>query len=62
MKPTQPPPDAPNWQSRINVALSVLHQRPACARTAELAQAALNGATVQDLFDMERLGIGLGEL
>lgn len=54
------PPD--NWRSRCNIARSLLNQREPSERLIELVHAALDGATVQDLFDMERLNVGFGDL
>lgn len=57
MKPTHAPEGPPvDWQGRCNLARSILDQRPAGQHTADLARLALDGATVQDLLDMERLG------
>lgn len=46
-----------NWQSRCQVALSLANnEQRDPARNLALIRAALVGATVQDLLDMERLG------
>lgn len=46
-----------NWQARCQVALSLANnEQRDPARNIVLIRAALLGATVQDLFDMERLG------
>lgn len=42
-----------DWQARVNLALSLLQQRPANEQTVELAVMALRGATVEQLVAWE---------
>lgn len=57
MKATQTHPQPTNWQARCQVALSLANnEKRDPERNLTLIRAALEGATVQDLFDMERLG------
>lgn len=61
VKATQPPDELTPEQlkTRYNIVRSLAgNTQRDPARNLELIRAALDGATVQDLFDMERLGTG----
>jgi hypothetical protein len=45
-QPTSPPD---TWQSRINLARSILNQREPSEHTATLAKYALDGATIEQI-------------
>jgi hypothetical protein len=49
--PRQPPPDYP---ARCQLALSLINHRQPTERLLDLVRMALEGATVQDLVDVER--------
>lgn len=44
---------AQTWAGRCNLARSILNQREACEQTAQLARAALEGASVESLAAAE---------
>jgi hypothetical protein len=46
--------DAPDWQTRITLARSILDHRTPSALACELAVLALRGATVADLHAYEK--------
>lgn len=48
------PRDAPDWQTRVLLAQSILNQRVASELACELAVLALRGATVAELHAYER--------
>lgn len=58
MNGTQTRPQQPtDWHTRCVMALSLANnEKREPARNLVLIRAALEGATLQDLFDMERLG------
>lgn len=60
MKATQPVPLSPiDWRTRCHIALSLAsNEKRDPARNIALIKAALEGATVQDLLDIEQLRAG----
>jgi len=51
-----PDPCHADWQSRCNLAASILNQREPSAKTARMATAALAGADVDALMVIDKVG------
>lgn len=62
--PTPPPaarPERVNWRERCNLARSILNHREPSDHNTALAVLALYGTTAEDLFEMDRARLTLGE-